>query len=350
MEKGSWLLYGANGYSGVLIAEEAKRLGLQPILAGRREASIRPLAERLGMEWRVFPLDDPAALRQGIQAVHAVLLAAGPFSATSRPMLDACLAARTHYLDITGEIGVFEACFHRDADARDSECVVMPGVGMDVVPTDCLALALKEALPDATHLELGIASDGGPSGGTTRTMVEGLPHGSAVREDGKLQKRPAGWDPREIAFADRPRHCVAIPWGDLSTAFRTTGIPNISTHMTLPRTSAKLLRVANPLLPLMGMRPVQATLKAAVNRLVKGPDAATRAATKAQFWGRVSNASEQTVEGTLTTPEGYTLTAITAVECAERIAAGTVEHGTRTPAGAFGAGFISEFDGCEMRV
>lgn len=350
MEHDSWLLYGANGYSGVLIAEEAHRRGLEPILAGRREAAVRPLAERLGLKWRAFSLDDPAALRRGIEAVQAVLLAAGPFSATSRPMLDACLAARTHYLDITGEIGVFEACFHRHRDAQDSECVVMPGVGMDVVPTDCLALSLKEALPDASRLELAIASDGSPSSGTTRTMVEGLPHGSAVREDGKLQKRPAGWDPREIAFADRSRHCVAIPWGDLSTAYRTTGIPNISTHMALPRRTARFLRATRPLLPLLGMRPVQAALKAAVNRLVKGPDAATRASTGVQFWGRVSNGSGQSVEGTLTTPEGYTLTASTAVECAQRIAANAVDHGTRTPAGAFGAGFISEFDGCEMRV
>jgi len=136
---GKWMLYGANGYTGALIAEEAKRRGLTPVLAGRRADAVRPLAERLGLPHEVFPLEDHVALDRALERVDAVLLAAGPFSPTSRAVVDACIRTRRHYLDVTGEIAVFEAIFARDAEARERGAVLLPGVGFDVVPSDCLA-------------------------------------------------------------------------------------------------------------------------------------------------------------------------------------------------------------------
>src|SRR6266511_6382060 len=150
----SWMLYGANGYTGELIAAEAVRRGLRPILAGRRGAAIGPMASRLRCEARIFPLDDPQTIAGQLEDADTVLLAAGPFSATSAPMLEACLLTGTHYLDVTGDIPVVEACYARDAEARSRGCVVMPAVGFIVVASDCLAVALKEALPDATRLEI----------------------------------------------------------------------------------------------------------------------------------------------------------------------------------------------------
>ena len=112
-----WLIYGANGYSGALIACEAQARGLRPILAGR-SAAVQALATELGLEARSFALDQPAAVRAGLEGVALVLHCAGPFSATSAPMVAACLAAGSHYLDITGEIDVFEALAARDGEAK----------------------------------------------------------------------------------------------------------------------------------------------------------------------------------------------------------------------------------------
>jgi len=112
--------YGATGYTGKLAARTAKEKGLEPILAGRNEAKLKALAEPLGFQYRTFDLSDKAKLDKALGEADAVLHIAGPFSATSEPMADASLRARTHYLDITGEIDVFEALAARNAEATIS--------------------------------------------------------------------------------------------------------------------------------------------------------------------------------------------------------------------------------------
>ena len=182
-----FLLYGANGYTGQLIAEEAARTGMRPILAGRRAETIAPIAERYGFEHRVFSLGTRAEIIRSLDGVDAVLLAAGPFSSTSAPMLDACIASGIHYLDITGEIAVFERCAAQHDRAVAARVVVLPGVGFDVVPSDCLAATLARALPNATSLELAFAGTGSGmqiSRGTAKTMLEGAGEGGAIRRDG----------------------------------------------------------------------------------------------------------------------------------------------------------------------
>ena len=104
----NWLIYGANGYTGELIAREAKKRGLNPILAGRNAAKVAALAQELGLEHRAFDLGSPIEIGSHLGGVALVLHCAGPFSATSAPMIAACIQAKAHYLDITCEISVFE--------------------------------------------------------------------------------------------------------------------------------------------------------------------------------------------------------------------------------------------------
>ena len=169
-----WMIYGANGYTGELIAREAVNQGLKPILAGRSADKLIPLAEELGLESRAFSLDDVGHLTGELEGMDLVLHCAGPFSATAPPMIKACIASGTHYLDITGEIGVFEHAFTQHWMANEAGVVVCPGVGFDVIPTDCIAAYLIEALPDATHLALGFDSRSGMSPGTAKSSIEGL--------------------------------------------------------------------------------------------------------------------------------------------------------------------------------
>lgn len=346
--KQDWLLYGANGYTGELIAEEAKRRGLQPVLAGRREATVRPLAEKLGLPWRAFALDDPTVIARELRPFQAVLLCAGPFSATSAQVVEACLQSGTHYLDITGEIGVFEACFARSAEAVASGVVLMPGVGFDVVPSDCLAAALAEKLPDAKTLELAFAGEAGFSRGTAKTMIEGMPLGCAVRENGKIRDVPLAFRTADIPFRDRTRHAVSIRWGDVSTAWWSTHIPNITVYMAARRSAVRWMKLARPLVPLLGLGPVQRLLKARVDK-VQGPDEKSRETARMHLWGRVTNAAGKTVEATLETPEGYALTVQAALVCTERVVAGEVAPGCKTPSMAFGVGLVTGLAGCDLR-
>jgi short subunit dehydrogenase-like uncharacterized protein len=345
-----WMLYGANGYTGQLIVEEAVRCGMKPTLAGRREEAVRSLAEAYGLPWRVFPLDAPATVVRHLDGCSAVLLAAGPFSMTSAVMVNACLQAHVHYLDITGEIDVFEACHARDSEARVRGCVVLPGVGFDVVPSDCLAASLAEALPSAVGLELAFAGGAGSSRGTTKTALETLGHGCAIRENGRIKRVSFGSLRRDVKFRDRERPCIAIPWGDVSTAYYSTGISNIVVYLAVSRMAhriTQLLRIASPLLR---VGRVQVALKERVEKVMTGPNADARRAARMHVWGRVYRHDGVAVEGTLETPEGYALTAVTAVACVQRVCENSVAPGAITPSRAFGARFISSFPECSLEL
>ncbi|RMD88225.1 MAG: saccharopine dehydrogenase, partial [Alphaproteobacteria bacterium] len=222
-----FLIYGATGYTGVLVAERAKALGMTPTLAGRNAEKTRALAERLGFLCRAFALDDRAALDDALGEVDVVLHIAGPFSATSKPMADACLRTGTHYLDITGEIAVFEALAARDAEAKEAGVMLLPGCGFDVVPSDCLAAHMKRRLPDASELDLAIMGLGKTSRGTAKTAIEGIAHGRLARRGGRIVdlERPLE---KTFRFPDGERQGIAVSWGDVSTAWHSTGIPDIT--------------------------------------------------------------------------------------------------------------------------
>jgi short subunit dehydrogenase-like uncharacterized protein len=337
-----WMIYGANGYTGQLVAEAGKARGLSPVLAGRGADGVRGVAERLGLSWRAFSLDKP-----DLAGISLVLHCAGPFSRTSRPMVDACLAAGAHYLDVTGEIDVFEAILARDGEARQRGVVLLPGVGFDVVPSDCLAAMLKERLPSATSLELAFASLGRSSPGTMKTMIENAPRGGRVRRGGKIVEVPNAWLVKEIPFADKSRTAMSIPWGDVATAWKSTGIPDITVYIAAKPAAIRAARLSRFVAPLLGLAPVQAFLKARVERSVRGPGAEERARGSMQLWGRASDGT-RSVEMKMTLPEGYAFTAEAAIACTERVLAGGVKPGAWTPALAFGADFVRSLSGVRI--
>lgn len=352
------LIYGANGYTGRLIVDECVRRGLRPIIAGRNADALREIAARHDLEMRVaslwqsrtagrprltppgtlppMPHDELLAMLEGVKVV---LHCAGPFFRTSALMVQACLESGVHYLDITGEITVFEECRHRHAAARQRNVVILPGVGFDVVPTDCLAARLASRLPGASLLELAFAGGGGFSRGTLKTMLLGG-GGGAIRQDGKIVPVPRGWRTQIIPFADRARTAVTIPWGDVSTAQWSTKIPNIHTYMALPGGARLMNAVQSLLQPLLDVPTTRRFIERQIDANVSGPNAAVRERARMQIWGRVTHPDGRTLEDTVTTPEGYRFTAVAAVESARRVLERTPEAGYHTPATAFGAGFL----------
>jgi short subunit dehydrogenase-like uncharacterized protein len=338
------LIYGASGYTGELVARHSVARGLVPILAGR-SSSIKALATELALEARVFPLDDPASLDRGLDGIKLVAHCAGPFSRTSKPMADACLRTRTHYLDITGEAGVFEALAARDAEAKAAGVMLLPGAGFDVVPSDCLAAHLKRRLPTATRLTLAFQSTGGLSRGTATTMIENLHRGGLVRRGGVLTPVPPAYKTRFVDFGRGPRKAMTIPWGDVSTAFHSTGIPNIEVYVGVPASTILWLKLLRPFLSLAATGPVQAFLKRRVRAGAPGPSASARARGKCLLWGEVEDDGGRKATARCQTPEGYTLTAMTAVAIAERALAGDAPAGFMTPSKAYGPDFVLGVEG-----
>ena len=304
----NWMIYGANGYTGHLIASEAQRQGLKPILAGRDPAAVHALGSLLGLECRVFDLHNAQRAREALADIAVVAHCAGPFSATSAPMIEACLASATHYLDITGEIAVFEAAHGRDAQARERGLVVCPGVGFDVIPSDCLAACLHQAMADASHLTLGFDTGSGFSPGTAKTSAEGLKYGGRVRRAGVITEVPMGYKRRAINFGRGEKPAVTIPWGDISTAYHSTGIDNIEFYLPAPTAVAIALRVLDPLRPLFGLEAVQNWFKRLIAKRVHGPDQQTRERQRTWLWGEVRNAAGEVKTARLETANGYDLT------------------------------------------
>jgi len=344
------LLYGAYGYTGRLIAEELKKQGLKAVLAGRREEPLQEMAGTYGWEYKAFDLADKEALEETLHQIPLVIHAAGPFIHTAQPMIDACLRTQTHYLDITGEVPVFEmaAAYHDQAVAAG--VVLMPGTGFDVVPTDCAARFLKDQLPEADKLHLAFASTGGgPSRGTAKTMVENLGNGGAIRRDGEIINVKDAYDGRTIPFMDKDRFAMTIPWGDVSTAYHTTGIPNIQVYMSTHPKTFKRLRRMRFLSWLLKTELVKKRLRKRIDQGPDGPDAEDRKGSNMYIWGQVTSPDGRTREVQLKTPSGYELTAMASVHIARRVLNQEVDAGFHTPAGAFGADLIMEFDGVERR-
>ncbi len=341
----TFLIYGANGYSGELIAREAVERGMKPILAGRSQSKIEPLAKELELTFRTFSLEDRKSLDYTLKEVDFVIHCAGPFSLTSRQMVEGCLRTGTHYLDITGEIEVFEAMAARGAEAKEAGVMVMPGVGFDVVPSDCLARHLKDRLPDAVDLTLAFFGLGGISHGTRTTMTMNVGKGGAIRKDGKITPVPAAWMTREIDFGEVKKTGVTIPWGDVSTAYHSTGIPNIKVFTILPEGQLTMLRATRYLGWLLSTGPVQSLLKGQIPE--GGPSKEARETGKTYLWGRAENAEGEAVETRLQGPEGYKFTMLAALRIAERILVGEFKPGFQTPSSCFGADLVMEIEGVE---
>ena len=347
-----FLLYGAYGYTGRLITEAAAKAGLSPTLAGRNAPKLRALAEEYGFPHIAFDLEDAAALDTALANFPVVLHAAGPFAVTAEPMLEACLRTGTHYLDITGEIEVFAAAAARNDRAWEKGIMLMPGVGFDVVPTDCMAAYLQEQLPEATHLKLAFAwNKGGISQGTAKTAVRGLGEPGAVRRNGKIVPVPPAHKVAEFPFtAEKSKQAVTIPWGDVFTAYHTTGIPNIETYFAAPPGQIKMMKRSRYLGWLLRRSFVRNFLTKRIEAGAPGPNEERRSAGEAYVYGEVNDAAGKRIAARLRTPEGYTLTAITALMIVQRVLAGDLEAGYRTPALAYGADLILEVEGTQREL
>ncbi|MCG5052132.1 MAG: saccharopine dehydrogenase NADP-binding domain-containing protein [Myxococcales bacterium] len=333
------LLYGAYGYTGALVARRAAATGVPLVLAGRNLAPLEVLAAELGYEARAFAVgDDPQAVRAALAGIRVVLNCAGPFSSTAVPLANHCLQAGVHYLDITGEIQVFEDLLRLDAPARSAGCTLLPGAGFDVVPSDCLARYVAGRLPGAHRLVLAFETSSRASRGTALTAL-GTSGAGWVRRDGALAKVPLAHRTIRVELGRGLRTAVGIPWGDVATAFYSTAIPNIETFVVLPFGA----RLALPAVRALALAPVRTFVAKRVRAARPGPSARQRARGWARLWAEASAPDGRRVCARLETPEPYEFTSWTALALALRAHEGALPPGFQTPSSAQGADYVLSF-------
>jgi short subunit dehydrogenase-like uncharacterized protein len=309
----SWMLYGAAGYTGTLIAHHAHQRGHRPLLAGRSAPGVAALGERLDLPHQAVALDDPAALSAALAGVDLVLNAAGPFLRTAAPLAEACLAAGVHYLDIGNELQVFRALYGLDQRAQRAGVAIIPGTGFGVVATNCLARYVSDAVGGAQHLEVAAraaVSQQGP--GMARSVQENLPYGGWIRRTGRLHPQPLGSGITVIDFPDGPCRVMPFPTGDLEAAFQVTGAPDITAYSPAPADPGTDDRHASP---------------------SSGPGEH-----RSFGWARATGPDGATAQAVLQTGESYLFTAGASIRAVE-------ETLTRSPRGAFSpaAAFGSDF-------
>ena len=340
------VVYGSYGYTGKLIVSLCQRKKLNLVLAGRNEQHLKKQSEETGYPYRVVEGNDVEGLKKLVAPAVLVIHCGGPFRYTAQSMAAACLSTKTHYTDITGEYQVFESLAALDAEGKEQGIMIMPGSGFDVVPSDCLALHLKNRLPSATHLQLAFTmSSGGLSRGTKKSMTEGLGDGGLIRKDGKLTPIALGDKVLEINFGSFTTKTLCIPWGDISTAWRSTGIPNIEVYTGATDKMITNARRSKYIGWLLRMRWVKSFLLKQIDKNPPGPSEERREGGRSFLWGRVVNAAGKECISRLETVSGYSLTAKTAVLIAEKILSGNFRPGYQTPSMMYGADLILEIEG-----
>ena len=343
------LIYGAYGYTGRLIARAAVERGLQPVLAGRDSDRLSALGASLGRPTRVVSLAEPERLRAVLADISAVLHCAGPFVHTSPPMAAACVDTGTDYLDLTGEVDVFRMLADRDADAEAAGCMLLPGVGFDVVPSDCLARFVADRTPEATTLEVALYASGTPSQGTLKTLIEQMGRGGVVRREGRLRDVPPGWTSRSVDFGDRERRVVSVPEGSVVTSGVSTAVPNATAFIAVPPVIQSLLRASRYAQGLLTWPPLKQFLKRLVEQRRAGPTAEERQKGQTVVWASAWD-GERSTTARLHGPEAYTLTVRAAVEALRRVLDGPVPAGYQTPSTAFGTDFALAVDGTSRQI
>lgn len=340
------LIYGSYGYTGELIVQQCKDQGLLPHLAGRNQAALKAQSIKYDLPYTVCEVSVKAF--KELVADHDVLVhCAGPFIHTAEIAIEACVEGKTHYLDITGEYEVFELAQKFDRQAKEQQVMVLPGCGFDVVPSDCLAAYLKDRLEDASSLRIAFAGLGaGMSRGTAKTMVEGIGKGGRIRKNGRLIKVSSTHHITTIDFGPFSSKAVTIPWGDISTAYFSTGIPTIMVYMAVNKKIIRSLQLGDLFGFVFRWSWVKRMMKKKVEKRSPGPSDQKRQKVSSYFWAEARNDRDDRVISKLKVPDGYTLTALCTVAILQKIQKGLIKEGYQTPSTAFGADFILEIPGC----
>jgi len=342
------MLYGANGYTSRLIIKELVGQNIKPILAGRNHNKINNLAEKHGFDSSVFSLEKSDDIDAKLENIDVLINAAGPYSLTAKPLIDSCIRTKTHYVDITGEIDVFIYAESKHTDAKDAGIIICPGVGFDVIPTDCLSYLLKDKLPDANELNICFFSENGkPSIGTAKTSIEGLSNGGRVRNNGIIEQVPLAHSIKEIDYGQGPKMAMSIPWGDVATAYYSTGIQNIIVYIPRSESGINKIRKQRKWLFILKLKFVQNYLKNKMEKkIINGGDTdEQRSKSKMWVWAEVKNKDGKIESGYFQVANGYDVTGYGAMLFAKNLMENKFDGGYYTPSLLLGPTIVESLPG-----
>lgn len=313
------MIYGAAGYTGRMASANATAHGLDLVVAGRPkdEASLALLAKELDAEYRLFAVDDGPASAAALNDVGALLNCAGPFVHTAEPLMQACIAAGVHYLDIAAELDSYRLAETLDAEARAAGVMLLPGSGGSVAMLGSLASHAAKRVETPVKLSIALHVAGGFSRGSAISASENLTTETLHRVDGTLIARSPE-DVRDFDFGGGPAPSFPVTLPDLITIWHATDILNIETFVHVTE----------------GAFP-EGDLAA----MPDGPTLAQREANRYHAAVEVTGSDGTVVCSVLDTVNGYTFTTIAAAEAARRVLAGEARAGFQTPARLFGDGF-----------
>jgi short subunit dehydrogenase-like uncharacterized protein len=354
-------VYGATGYTGRLVAAELVRRGAEAVLVGRNAAKLEIVAEDLGgVQTRVAPLDDLAALREALEPCAAVISCAGPFAEHGEPVLTAAIGAGTHYLDTTGEQRYMRRVFDEfGAQAQRARVALLPAMGFDYAPGDMLAAVTAASTEPVDELVVAYAVIGfGASRGTLRSVLGVLAGGDVEWRDGQLAPGPRSRSAGSFDFGEPVgrQRVIRLPAGEHLTVPRHVQTHRVRTVLTIATVLpfARLFAPAAPvLMPAVGLlvrTPARRAIELAIGRLPEGPSTEDRR--RAQFTVVCeASAGEERKRRVLTGTDLYGLTARTTVEGALRCAAPSFEAaGALAPSQAFEPGDFLAAVGLEPEV
>jgi short subunit dehydrogenase-like uncharacterized protein len=223
--------------------------------------------------------------------------------------------------------------------------MIMPGVGFDVVPSDCLAAHVAGRLPGARRLIFGLKGLRFLSRASAKTLAEHAVIGVQVRREGVLTPVVPGALQRSFDYGEGARLSFAVSWGDVASAYYTTGIPNIEVYFeNLPSLQAMLL-ATRYFGRILGSGPMQSWFKAYADVLPEGPSPEERASTQVVIVAEAEDGQGRRVSSRMVTPEAYTCTGILAPAIARRVLKGDLEVGFQTPGRVYGADYVLSFPG-----
>jgi short subunit dehydrogenase-like uncharacterized protein len=341
------VVYGATGFTGRLVVPALLAAGIEVVVAGRNADRLRRVAASAGVPFRVARLENPAELDAAFGDADVVLNVAGPFVETARPVIEACLRSRVHYLDVSGELISFLMAQRYDAQAKERGIMLMPGAGFVIVPSDCLAAHLTRRMRDATSLRLGLSHVDLVSRGTMRAMFSMVRRDVTIRRHGALTSVPAGHLEREIDYGGGPRMSVAISWADVATAYQTTGIPNTEAYAEVGSLVRDAYQLGAWSAELLRVPPWRWAVDLLADGWPEGPSAEQRLDGRRSITVEVENGGRWSCVSRLELPDGYTVTPPIAAGVVSRVLSGQVVRGFTTPGGLFGPDFILEIEGVE---
>jgi len=315
--KGKLLIYGATGYTGTLIANEAAERGLPFEIAGRNEEKVATLAAELNVPYHVFPVEDTAGWEKSMKGKTALLNIAGPFSETAEQAMDAALRFKVHYFDITAEIDILRLAESKDAAARAAGIMVLSGAGL-FATYDPLVVHTAKRVKNPVTMRAAFKYSGGFTPGSVASSSNIIKAGLLVRKNGEIKKLDSA-PSAAFDLGQGPEDFSLMPLGGVVLSYKSTGIPDIEEYFKM----------------------ALSTTEDAAMKFKEGHPAAEAGTGRSQILVEVTGEDGTVMRSMADTPEGYMPTVTSAVELVSRALAGYFKAGFQSPASAYGDELIS---------